>query len=173
MFGGWHIGFGMPFMQGSSWWPLPLVVVNGVGLPQVGLLTFMREFISGFWGKLWSLIVSHGFFVWSWSNKHIWHNLSHPSTHLTSPLVAMVGGTMCWCKKGWCVLTKHGICQNHHLAHMHFHIVQCTYLCCIFLNYGANKKNSCYISFPCIVPWTRFLPCTLRTIYHVCIIALW
>jgi hypothetical protein len=81
------------------------------------------------------------FLVWSWSNKHIWHNLSHPSTHLTSPLVAMLGGTMCWCKKGWCILTKHGICQNHHLAHMHFHTVQCPYLCYILLNYGANKKQ--------------------------------
>jgi len=77
----------------------------------------------------------------------------------------MLGGTMCWCKKGWCILTKHGICQNHHLAHMHIFMLY-------FLNYGANKKKSCCISFPCIVFWTRFLPCTFRIIYHVCMIVL-
>ncbi len=46
-----------------------------------------------------------------------------------------------WDNVRWCTLTKHGICQNHHLRHMHFHIVQCTYLCYIYLNYGANKKK--------------------------------
>ncbi len=31
-------------------------------------------------GKLWILITSHGFLVWSWLNQHTWYNFSHPST---------------------------------------------------------------------------------------------
>jgi hypothetical protein len=43
-------------------------------------LTFLKELIGGFWGKLWTLITTHGFLIWFWLNKHVSHSFSHPLT---------------------------------------------------------------------------------------------
>jgi hypothetical protein len=53
-------------------------------------MAFFKEFIGGFWGKLWISIASHGFSIWSWQNRNvlpIYTNPFYPIFYQIAPFV--------------------------------------------------------------------------------------
>jgi hypothetical protein len=59
---------------------------------------FLKEFVGRFWGKLWILITSHGFLVWSCQNNYVLANHTHllhlifHLLHLLCRLIMVVQG---------------------------------------------------------------------------------
>jgi len=56
-------------------------------------LLFSYKHIIGFWDRLWTLTISHGFLVWHWKKKHFVQ--SHPSisphpSHVAPPIKTIV-----------------------------------------------------------------------------------